>query len=531
MPQRFIDCDRDQVFLMPPSLSEWIDQDHLVWTVLDSVEELDLSAFYAAYRVDGRSRPAYDPRMMVALLMYAYARGNRSSRRIERACVEDVAYRVIAANRVPDHSTIAEFRVRHELALADLFGGVLELCRAAGLASVGVIAVDGTKVVANASSYANVDYKRIAIEILREAERIDREEDELYGDARGDELPEHLRTAEGRRAALKEAKRKLEQERARREPEQAPREPLPVREPVAPARDENQGALFCLRLEAEEIVDRSSGRRGWLRAARQQLDRHRELETRPVRCSRVERLLEAERRLWQELEVEHQANRIYEAWRARGIALDGSHRMAPGTTKPYQPPAEPEGRINLTDPDCRLQKMQQGWLQGYNAQAVVNEQQIVLAAEITVDSPDFGHLGPMIEATERQLERVGIDDRPEVILADAGYWHQVQIEEIVSRGMRVLVPPDSRNRKGARAGWTGGAYAWMRTVLANEPGRGLYRKRPAMIEPVYADQKHNRRIDRFHRRGRAAVLSEWRLINATHNLLKLHRHRIATATG
>ena len=239
--------------------------------------------------------------------MSAYARGNRSSRRIERACVEDVAYRVIAANRVPDHSTIAGFRVRHERALAELFGGVLELCRQAGLASVGVIAVDGTKVVANASSYANVDYKRIAIEILREAERIDREEDELYGDARGDELPEHLRTPEGRRAALKEAKRKLDQERQRRGREEPQREPLPVREPVAPVRDENQGALFCLRLEAEEIVDRSSGRRGWLRAARQQLDRHRELETRPVRLSRIERLLEAERRLSQELEVEHQA--------------------------------------------------------------------------------------------------------------------------------------------------------------------------------------------------------------------------------
>ena len=236
---------------MPPSLLEWVDQDHLVWTVLDSVGELDLSAFYAAYRLDGRARPAYDPAMMVGLLMYAYARGNRSSRRIERACVEDVAYRVITANRAPDHSTIAEFRVRHEQALAELFGGVLELCKQAGLVSVGVIAVDGTKVIANASSYANVDYKRIAREILEEAARIDREEDELYGEARGDELPEHLRTPEGRRAALKEAKQRLDEERQRREREEPQREPLPVRELVAPAVDENQGALFCLRLQAQ----------------------------------------------------------------------------------------------------------------------------------------------------------------------------------------------------------------------------------------------------------------------------------------
>ncbi|MGZ6669817.1 MAG: transposase, partial [Solirubrobacteraceae bacterium] len=431
MPQRFIDCDRDQSFLMPPSLMEWIAQDQLVWTVLDSVDELDLSAFYAAYRIDGRARPAYDPRMLAGLLMYSYARGNRSARGIERACVEDVAYRVIAANRAPDHSTIAEFRVRHERALAELFGGVLELCRQAGLVSVGVIAVDGTKVMANASSYANVDYKRIAIEILREAERIDREEDELYGEARGDELPEHLRTAEGRRAALKEAKRKLDEERQRRERdgEQPPSESLPVREPVAPPRDENQGALFCLRLEAEEIVDRSSGRRGWLRAARQQLDRHRALETRPVRLSRIERLLEAERRLSQELEVEHHANEAYEAYRAAGVMKDG--RPFGGPPKPYVPPSEPEGKINLTDPDCRLQKVRQGWVQGYNAQAVANEQQIVLAAEITVDSPDFGHLGPMIETTEQQLTSIGIEERPDVVVADAGYWHLEQMDEIV----------------------------------------------------------------------------------------------------
>ncbi len=531
MPQRFIECDREQAFLMPPSLRDWIGQDHLVWTVLDSVEELDLSAFYAAYRADGRARPAYDPRMMVGLLMYAYARGNRSSRRIERACVEDVAYRVIAANRAPDHSTIAEFRVRHEQALAELFGGVLELCKQAGLVSVGVIAVDGTKVMANASSYANVDYRRIARAILEEAARIDREEDELYGEARGDELPEHLRTPEGRRAALKEAKQRLDEERQRceRNGEQPQPQSLPVREPVAAPVDENQGTLFCLRLEAEEIVDRSSGRRNWLRAARQQLDRHRALETRPVRLSRIERLLEAERRLSEELEVEHRANEAYEAYRAAGVMKDG--RRFGGPPKPYVPPADPEGKINLTDPDSRLQKVRQGWVQGYNAQAVANEQQIVLAAEITVDSPDFGHLGPMIETTEQQLTRIGIEERPEVIVADAGYWHQEQMDEIVSRGMQVLIPPDAKKRKGARAGWTGGAYAWMRTVLSHEPGRGLYNRRSVMIEPVFADEKHNRKIDRFQRRGRAAVQSEWRLINATHNLLKLHRHRLAATTG
>ena len=217
MAQNFIAVDRDQVFLLPPSLRDWVAADHLVWTVLESVEEMDLSAIFSVYRPDGHGRPAYHPAMMTALLLYAYSQGNRSSRGIERECREDVVYRVITANRVPDHSTIAEFRKRHESALAELFGEVLDLCRAAGLVSVGVIAVDGTKVHANASNMANRDYRQIALEILREADRVDAEEDEVYGDARGDELPEQLRTPEGRRAAIKEAKERLRRERERPE--------------------------------------------------------------------------------------------------------------------------------------------------------------------------------------------------------------------------------------------------------------------------------------------------------------------------
>ncbi len=152
--------------------------------------------------------------MMVALLLYAYARGERSSRGIERRCVEDVAYRVIAAQQTPDHATIARFRVRHETALAGLFSEVLGLCREAGLVKVGLIAIDGTKVHANASHHSNLDYEQLAREILKEAGEIDAAEDELYGQERGDELPEHLRTREGRRAALREAKEKLARERA-----------------------------------------------------------------------------------------------------------------------------------------------------------------------------------------------------------------------------------------------------------------------------------------------------------------------------
>src|SRR3954453_15611121 len=211
MGQRVGACHREQLFLMPPDVREWLAEGHLAWFVIDAVGEMKLDAFYAAYRQDGRSRPAYDPAMMVAVLLYAYARGIRSSRVIERACEEDVAFRVLAAQQRPDHATIARFIDRHQAALAGLFGEVLALCARSELVTVGVIAVDGTKLAGNASRNATVDYEQLAREIVEEAKATDAAEDELYGEARGDELPEQLRTGEGRRAWLREAKRQLEE--------------------------------------------------------------------------------------------------------------------------------------------------------------------------------------------------------------------------------------------------------------------------------------------------------------------------------
>jgi transposase len=195
MTQNFLSCDREQELLLPPSLRDWLPEDHLAWFVLESVAEMDLSAFYGAYRADGWGRAAHDPAMMVALFVYAYAIGVRSSRGVERHCRDDVAFRVIAANQAPDHATIARFRARHEDAISGLFGAVLELCARAGLVKVGVVAVDGTKIAAAATHHATRTYEQIAKEILEEAARIDAAEDELYGEARGDELPEGLRTS------------------------------------------------------------------------------------------------------------------------------------------------------------------------------------------------------------------------------------------------------------------------------------------------------------------------------------------------
>src|SRR5919109_1719167 len=215
MSQNFLACDRDQDLLLPPSLREWLPEGHLAWCVIDPVARLDLTAFFAAYHLDGHGRAAHDPAMMVALLLYCYAIGERSSRRIERRCIEDVATRVICANRVPDHTTIARFRQRHETAVAGLFGEVLGLCAEAGLVRVGVIAVDGTKVHANASERATRSYEEIAREILEDAAAVDAEEDERLGDARGDELPGELATGQGRQRWLRDAKRRLDERRAR----------------------------------------------------------------------------------------------------------------------------------------------------------------------------------------------------------------------------------------------------------------------------------------------------------------------------
>src|SRR3954464_11764236 len=210
MAPRFVACDREQSFLMPPDVREWLPPRDLAWFVIDAVAAMDLDAFYAAYRVDGRCRPPYDPAMMVALLLYAYARGIRSSRVIERACDEDVAFRVLAAQQRPDHATIARFVERHEAAIAGLFGEVLTLCARSGLAKVGVIAVDGTKVAANASRNENLDYEQLARELVGQAIATDQAEDELYGEARGDELPPEFSTTAGRKGWLREAKKRLE---------------------------------------------------------------------------------------------------------------------------------------------------------------------------------------------------------------------------------------------------------------------------------------------------------------------------------
>src|SRR3954471_2189084 len=209
MAQNFIGDRREQGFLLPPDVREWLPADHLAWFVIDAVAEMELSAFYGAYRADGHGAAAYEPSLMVALVLYAFATGQRSSRAIERHCRQDVAYRVITGNLIPDHATIARFICRHERALAELFGAVLGLCHRAGLVKPGVVSIDGTRIAGNASPEVNHEFDRIAREVLADTRATDAAEDELYGEARGDELPEQLRTPAGRREFFRQARKRL----------------------------------------------------------------------------------------------------------------------------------------------------------------------------------------------------------------------------------------------------------------------------------------------------------------------------------
>jgi transposase len=437
MGQNFIGGDREQAFLLPPDVREWVGPGHLAWFVVEAVGELDVSAFYARYRLDGRGRAAYDPAVMVALVLYAYAVGVRSARAIERRCVEDVAFRVVAANLCPDHATIARFRADHELALAGLFGQVLAMCQRAGLVGAGVVAVDSTKVAANASGLANKSYEELARAVLEEAAEIDAAEDELYGDKRGDELPPELADPVTRRARIRELMDELEAER---------------------------------------------------------------------------RAADGQRRAMLERRAEHQRR---------------TGRRPPGRP-PVQrgPDAEKVRRVNVTDPDSRPVRTPRGFIQGYNAQLVAADGQIIVAADVTIGSPDQGQLAPMVSAAQRELAAAGATG-PEAVLADAGYWRAADIERLSSNGLTVLVPPDAHTRTEPLPGKRGGLYQRMRERLATPDGAALYKRRMPMIEPIFGHTKANRRLDRFHRRGLAAVRSEWRVVAATHNLLKLYSARAA----
>ena len=316
---------------MPPSLVEWLPEGDLGWFILDVVEQMDLREFYGAYREDGWGAAAYDPGMMVGILLFAYCQGIRSSRRIAWALERDIGFRVVAANQQPDFRTICRFRAEREEALERIFVQVLRLCREAGLVKLGVVALA-----------ANRSYETIEEEVRRmlaEAKRVDAEEDLLFGpEGRGDELPQGLGRRSERLRRLQETKARLEEESAR----------------AAQAAQEH-----LARRQAEEAV---------------------------------------------------------QGQKKRGRK-----------PKVVEPIPSGEAKANVTDPDSRVMKARQGYVQGYNVQAVVSEDQIIVAVAVTQEANDVQQLLPMLEQMNQNLAAAGIAERPGVGLADAGYWSEANL--------------------------------------------------------------------------------------------------------
>jgi hypothetical protein len=439
---------------------------------------------------------------------------------------------------VPDHVTVARFICRHGEALSELFGEVLKLCDRAGLIKPGVVSIDGTRIAGNANPDVNLGFEAIAKEIVAQTRATDEAEDEELGEARGDELPEELRTPEGRREFFRQARRALRraEEGECPEPIVEPGTDEPDGDPGTEESDEEPGtkepactATPKFEFDAERIVEAGGGRQAWLRDAQRQLEQHRWANPDPIDRDRTERLLLAAERLEAELSAARSGNEAYEEYRKQGRMRDGRRFGRPAD--PYQPPEVPQGKVNITDPDLRPIPIGFGFVQGYNAQTAVNEDQIVLAAEITNLSTDFSQLGPMVNATLAELKCADITELRrllEAVAADAGYWNEQQMDDVVTnRHIPVLVAPDKGTRAEPKRWLNDPRANWMRTVLKSETGRRRYSKRKQTVEPLYGDTKHNKGFIRFHRRGRVKVRVELRLLMMVHNLTKVYRLQTA----
>jgi transposase len=458
----FRTCDLDQPFLLPPSLQDWLPEDHLARFVAELVIGLDLSKIYGFYgRRDGRGKAAYHPVMMVRLLLYGYCVGVMSSRRIERATHEDVAFRYLAADQHPDHDTIAAFRQQHLPVLAQLFMQVLQLCDKAGLVKLGHVAIDGTKLQANASKHKAMSYDRMeekekqlkaeVEKLLAQAAETDAAEDALYGKGkRGDELPAELARRESRLKKIAEAKAALEQE----------------------ARERAEAAK---------------------KAAEEKLEERRQKE------------------------------------QESGKKFGGRPPQIPD---PEQARPEPTAQRNFTDPESRI--MPDGahkgsFVQAYNAQIAVDSvAQIIVAAEITQESNDKRQLAPMLERVEQNLGA-----KPEAATADAGYFSEEQVSDERVKGVELYIATGKQKHgqpdpvQGTEpcdpAAQPDSAVEKMKRKLKTETGQALYKMRKAIVEPVFGQIKAARGIRAFLLRGIEKVSAEWKLICATHNLLKMFR--------
>jgi transposase len=427
MEKRYKSYDPEQSLLFPPNIREWLPEDHLAYFVSDVVDQLDLSEIEVVYEKDTRGQPPYNPRMMTKLLLYGYCTGLFSSRRIQKALLDEVPFRVLAAGNQPDFRTISDFRKIHYQALQALFEQVLEMALNAGAMKLGRVALDGSKIKANASKHKAMSYGRMkdreselrreVRKLLKEAEKIDSREDKLYGQhGRGDDLPEELKHRETRLAKIREAKRALE-EKTREKAKAEGKDP-----------------------DKAKLADK---------------DQH-----------------------------------------------------------------------NFTDSESRIMKGADGFVQGYNAQAAVEEKfQLIVGQTVTQDANDKNQVEPMVETIEKQSGQ-----RPEQLLADSGYCSEQNLEYLAKQGIDSYIAT-KKQKHGAKEERakpgplppSASLVDRMRKKLQTIRGASIYAGRKTIVEPVFGQIKQGRGFRQFLLRGLEKVRAEWALVCLTHNLLKMYR--------
>jgi transposase len=438
MPTTFRPCAPDQSLLFPPSPRDWLPEGHLAFFIADTVAALDLTAFYASYEGDGRRNQPFDPQMMVTVLLYAYATGTFSSRRIAKKLDEDVAYRVLAAGNFPAHRTIADFRHDHLVAFEALFVQVVRIAREAGVVKLGTLAVDGSKVKADASKHKAMSYGRMREEEQRlraqiaaltsEASAVDAAEDAEHGpDRRGDELPAELQRRDARLAQIAAAKARLEARQA----------------------------------DADRQKGRTpdDGRQGRGR---------------------------------------------------RPFARDFG--VPPDTAQD-----------NFTDPESRIMKTSSGFEQCYNGQLAVDEaSHLIVATGLTTCAADAGALVPLIDQAQTTLGA-----SPTEVLADAGYRAEATFQTLETRGITAYISLGREGKPVSTPNPDQQATQRMAARLTSEEGRARYRRRKAIVEPVFGWIKEVLGFRRFSLRGEAKVRSEWNVVCLAVNLKRLHRVSMA----
>jgi transposase len=509
-----------QTSLLPASPSDWLSADHQVYFLLDLVDELDLTAIVIpAQSKDPRGEKGFDPRMMTLLLLYAYCVGIVSSRRIERSCYEDLAVRVLTGNQQPDHSRISEFRRQNLEALSGLYRcaeacgyvQILRLCQEAGMVSLGHVALDGTKVQANASKHKAMSHERMLkaeeqLEkeikaLMRRAELLDAQEDGQYGKGNlGSDLPEELRRRQDRLEKIRQARKALEAEAAAAAARERAKQVAEAEAAVADAAEADADAS-----EQQKLRDKA--------------DRSRE-KAEAAKDLAIEKASEAG------LEPEGLEPQAIDAMPHRGLA----HR-ADGT-----PTAG--AQRNFTDPGSHIMKSDGTLLQGYNCQAAVDgDHQVIVAMGVSNQSPDPEHLVPMLECTIANTGQI-----PKTFITDAGYWSEENASACEQRGVDPHIAT-GRQKHGQPPPPVRGpipkdldAKGKMARKLRKKEGRKIYAKRKTIVEPVFGQTKEARGLRRFLLRGLDKVNGEWTLWGMTHNnklgrYLKKRRLQEAMVTG